>query len=108
VSIGNCSHLFCVICLHRYCIYKIDVMENVTCPQEGCEVVLGLGCVVYERLPEESKKKYQRTLLWKQTMSNPNLKLCPREECNDVIDKSRQINQCDKCGNRFCKDCELP
>lgn len=69
---------------------------------------LAVGGGVYLGLPEGSKRKYERTLLWKQTMANPNLKLCPREECTGVIDKSREVNECEKCRHRFCKECELP
>ena len=82
-------------------------MQDVTCPQEGCTMQLQPNSKVFEELPQNTKDKYSRNILWKQTISNPNLKLCPREHCQGVIDKSQPINECNRCRTKYCKECEL-
>lgn len=49
--IADCGHLFCNECLQKYCVYKINVMEDASCPSEGCAAVIKVGGSVYERLP---------------------------------------------------------
>ena len=75
--VGDCSHLSCFNCLNTYAVYKINIMEDVTCPREGCSAALDSRGSVFYRLPQESKDRYNRNSLWKQTVSNPNLRLCP-------------------------------
>lgn len=101
--LGNCDHLFCLECLQKYCVYKINVMEDVTCPEEDCREIMTTENTVYARLPEQSKEKFKRMLLWKQTISNPNLRLCPTENCEGVIDISHGTFECQKCKVKFCK-----
>jgi hypothetical protein len=48
--LGECSHIFCMPCLHSYCRYKINVMEEVICPYDGCEAFIDTKGRVYERL----------------------------------------------------------
>lgn len=40
------------------------------------------------------KDKYKKMLLWKQTISNPNLRLCPTENCEGIIDLSKGAFAC--------------
>ena len=82
----ECEHEFCRRCLHDYLIYKITVMEEVTCPQENCPALLSTTAPCYLDLPQDYKQRYARFQLWKQTISNPNLRLCPNEQCSGVID----------------------
>jgi len=35
-SISECEHNFCQGCLHQYITYKLNIMENVICPEENC------------------------------------------------------------------------
>ena len=56
-------------------------MEEVLCPFDGCEEKIDIGGRVYQKLPENIKEKYERILRWKQTLINPDLKLCPTENC---------------------------
>ena len=36
----DCSHKFCKQCIQNYIAYKIKAMEDLSCPQEGCSVVI--------------------------------------------------------------------
>ena len=56
-------------------------MSEVTCPKEGCPAALNPKGTVFYRLPDKSKERYTRNTNWKQTINNPNLKLCPTEHC---------------------------
>lgn len=76
-SLGNCTHVFCHNCLNTYCVYKINTMEDVICPKEDCSAEINEQGGVFQGLPQQSKDKYRKTQLWKQTISNPNLRLCP-------------------------------
>jgi hypothetical protein len=67
-------------------VYKISVNEEVTCPQENCPAVLNTTSPCYSSLPEDYKQRYGRFLLWKQTISNPSLRMCPNEHCKGIID----------------------
>ena len=46
--------------------------------------------------------------LWKQTVDNPNLKLCPTENCQTIIKIKDDKFQCPKCNVKFCQECLLP
>ena len=86
--VADCRHRFCFECLNSYCIYKINIMEEVTCPKESCKVQLDPEGDVFKRLPQESKDRFKRNSLWKQTVNNPHLRLCPTENCEGVMDTS--------------------
>ena len=86
LSINNCSHRCCKECLSRYCVYKINLMEDVTCPRDECEAKIDPEGPVFKRLPDGAKDKYKMNQLWKQTVNDPNLKLCPTEGCQSIID----------------------
>jgi hypothetical protein len=76
-SIGNCKHSFCIGCLNAYTVYRINIMAEVTCPQEGCLAVLDPSGSVFSRLPQPSKDRHKRNVLWRETTMNPHLRLCP-------------------------------
>lgn len=76
-GVADCEHKFCKRCLHDYLVYKISVMEEVTCPQEDCPAVMDIRSNCYQDLPEDYKERYGRFLIWKQTISNPALRMCP-------------------------------
>jgi hypothetical protein len=69
--------MFCRNCLKKYCIYKINVMEDVVCPEENCDIPIDPQGSVLARLSPQTQNRFKRNQLWKQTMSNPNVKLCP-------------------------------
>lgn len=107
-SFGQCGHRFCQNCLAKYSIYKISVMEEPMCPQEGCQCRLQFNAVMQGRLPEQTKTMYRRLMLWKQTVANPHLQLCPTENCEGLIKASSDKHQCPTCHVVFCRECQLP
>jgi len=64
-------------------------MADVECPQEGCPKVMNTHSKVFYSLPQQSKDKYKKTELWKQTINNPDLKLCPTENCEGLINTAK-------------------
>ena len=59
-------------------------------------------------LPERIKDRYKEQKLWKQTMDNPNLKLCPREDCKEgVVDLQMNPPRCRKCQRQYCAQCMM-
>ena len=41
-------------------------------------------------------------------MDNPNIKLCPRENCNEgIVDLKVNPPVCRKCHREFCKNCMM-
>jgi len=66
------------------------------------------GSKVYYRLSQEIKDRYERNALWRQTINNPNLKLCPTADCDGVINSAKGRLHCPKCKVVFCRECELP
>ena len=102
----ECGHSFCKKCIHDYVIYKISVLQEITCPQEDCAFSIDAGSRCFQDIPEDYKKKYRKYLLWRQTIDNPNLRLCPAENCEGVIETNVSY-ACQACRTLFCKECML-
>jgi len=84
-------------------MYKINVMEEVTCPDENCTEVIDTRGVIFRRLPQVYHERFERNARWMMTVKNPNLRLCPTENCEGVLDTSQPRLQCPKCRVRFCR-----
>lgn len=95
-SIGECEHKFCGDCLNMYIVYKLNTMEDVVCPEEECDTLMDTKKDCYRNLNNDYKKKYEKLQLWKQTLQNPRLKLCPSEHCEGLIDTTVGY-RCPKC-----------
>lgn len=76
-SFDGCQHLFCLHCLVQYASYKINISEQVECPEEMCKVVLSTNMKVFEVLPTRLQERYKHQCLWRQTLNNPNIRMCP-------------------------------
>ncbi len=104
--ISDCGHRFCHECLRNYVMYKLNVMEEVTCPEEDCPKKIDVNSQCFINLPEDFKRKYNRLEVWKQTVDNPILKLCPAEHCNGVITTTIHY-VCQQCKVEYCSECML-
>ena len=108
MSLNLCSHKFCQYCLVEYVVYKINVHEAVLCPEENCPEKLVIDSPICLLLEEKIRNRFREQELWRQTMSNPNVKLCPREDCKSgLVDLTIQPPQCRKCRKQFCKNCMM-
>ena len=83
-------------------------MEEITCPEERCPATLDIKGQVFMQLPIAAQSRYKRLILWKQTMNNPFMRLCPTPDCDGIIDTSKGKMSCSTCGVTFCKECQLP
>jgi hypothetical protein len=59
-SLSDCQHIFCEECVVNYLTFKINSMEEVLCPDEGCNRKLDLNSQAYKILPEAYKLKYKK------------------------------------------------
>jgi hypothetical protein len=39
--------------------------------------------LIYNKLPETTQRRFDQQALWRQTINNPNVKVCPYENCRD-------------------------
>lgn len=78
-------------------------MEIVSCPEEGCNKEISTESRVYLSLSQEIKDRFKRNMLWRQTINNSNLKLCPTADCEGVINLSKGRMHCHKCRVVFCR-----
>ena len=88
-SLNNCNHLFCSSCLQQYVIYKIKIFEEVECPDESCRLILDEKSQVYLELPLDLRKQYKKIKQY-EISKQPGKRLCPREECDGVMDISNE------------------
>ena len=63
---------------------------------------------LYQLLNETMKARFREGELWRQTMNNPNLRLCPNEVCKEgIVDMSLNPPQCRRCRRTFCRNCMM-
>lgn len=82
---SDCPHKYCASCLHQYIIFKISKFESVECPHEGCNKVLDEKSKCYAELPLDARKKYRKLKLYTESLKDPNVKLCPNEDCEGIL-----------------------
>ena len=110
-KITKCPHTFCDSCLQHYVIYKVGMFEEVVCPEEGCEEVMDTESDCYTKnLPKDVCKKYEKVRAFYLAAKDPNLRLCPSEQCeNGMLAMAEGVNpKCSKCGKVFCEKCMFP
>lgn len=95
----NCEHKnnFCESCLHHYVIYKVKSFEEVYCPSEGCPALLDTNMAFFHSLPLDIQKNYKKIHQFSLVTQNPDLKLCPREDCEGILHPTSQSMVCDLC-----------
>ena len=84
-NVGNCTHGFCDSCLQHFCIFKIGMFEEVTCPSENCDEKLDVNSAFFKSLPEDVQHKYKKVHAFYVASKNPNSRLCPNEKCDEGI-----------------------
>jgi hypothetical protein len=106
----NCEHKFnfCESCLHHYVIYKVKIFEEARCPREDCPALLDMTTDFFKQLPADIQRSYRRMHQFYQTASDPNVKLCPKENCEGLIRTTLEnVMVCDQCESTFCARCLL-
>ncbi|CDW86799.1 ibr domain containing protein [Stylonychia lemnae] len=104
-----CNHKFCLNCLYDYLEFNVtngQVMK-VKCPQNTCK----------EEFTREDIRKfgsqeiYMKYLKFKENIDvnlNPNLKWCPKPNCNHYIQKNKKSRKVKcECGMEICFDCGI-
>jgi hypothetical protein len=83
VYLCDCEHKdrFCESCLHHYAIYKIKSFEEVLCPHDGCPHTIDTTTHFFRNLPADVQKHYKKIHQFYLTSKDPDLRLCPREDC---------------------------
>jgi hypothetical protein len=81
VCMADCEHRFCIHCLRKYCTAEINSMKELMCPQEGCSATINENSIFFTGLPQDIKNRLKRNQHWKQTISNPELRLCLTADC---------------------------
>lgn len=109
VCMCNCEHRdnFCESCLHHYVIYKVKSFEEVFCPYEGCPALLDMNTHFFHNLPLDIQKNYKKIHQFSLVTQNPELKLCPREDCEGILHPTSSAMVCEDCDQAFCKKCLL-
>ena len=108
ISIGGCFHYFCKNCMVDYITYKINCRETVLCPEEGCPQKLTKHSPLFLLLNHQIRDRFREQELWRQTVDNPNVKLCPGEYCKEgIVDMRMNPPQCRNCRRLFCAKCMM-
>ena len=106
--VNLCEHKFCQNCLIEYATYKINVQEAVLCPDGNCPEKMTVDSHLCSILSEKVRNRFREQELWRQTISNPLVKLCPREGCKEgIVDLAIQPPRCRKCQKEFCPNCMM-
>ena len=62
----------------------------------------------FKQLPIDIQKAYRKLHLFYETSKDPNLKLCPKENCDGVLRTTMEmVMVCSVCENSFCPKCLL-
>jgi hypothetical protein len=110
VFMCNCEHKrnFCESCLHHYVIYKVRTFEEVHCPHDGCSAKLEPSSDFFKALPLDIQKNYKKIYQFFMISKDPNLKICPKEDCEGIIRVTGDnLMLCDICTRSFCGNCLL-
>lgn len=107
MGISHCEHIFCVSCLHKYILYKVETGERVECPQNNCHRVLEENSILYSQLPPKMQHKFQKV---KRQMGSPSIRACGNEKCEGFLQRvnvrGSQV-RCEACSQVFCSHCFL-
>eukprot|EP00347_Sterkiella_histriomuscorum_P021619 403333348 len=104
----KCNHRYCKNCLYDYLEYNISngQVRVIKCADAQCK----------EEFTKEdvekfgSKEIYDKYLKFKENIDvnlNPNLKWCPKPNCNNYISKGKKRKVTCKCGLEICFDCGI-
>jgi hypothetical protein len=102
----TCDHKYCVNCVTEYLEYNINNGQvrtikcaNVACPLEYTRDEIRLF---------GSQEIYDKYLKFKENIDvnlNPDLKWCPRPNCNHYVKKGKKKKVTCECGYEICFDC---
>lgn len=96
----DCEHKFnfCESCLHHYVIYKVKNFEEVMCPRDGCPASLDMNTNFFKGLPADIQKNYKKVHQFYLTSKDPDLRLCPKENCEGIMRKEgKNVMICNEC-----------
>ena len=106
----KCGHTFCNTCFIEYIKEKIKnplIFLTTKCPQENCSIILPEK-YFFKYISSENKKLLIKSITLNFTESNDDIKLCPGQNCNNIIKslnhKLTEI-ECSTCGTTFCFNC---
>jgi len=113
----NCGHRYCKECLSQYYITCIDKGEvlHITCPDPKCTTEV-LPHEIRQLIKPDLFLKYENLTLMTALRQDPNVRWCPKPNCNNCIigdipenlrvGEWRKIKCPDSnCGTEFCYDC---
>jgi hypothetical protein len=76
------------------------MFEKIICPEENCSEELKITSTFFKQLPVDMQKRYKKIYLHMLTVSQPHLRLCPNENCEEGIlnikSESKEI-KCEIC-----------
>lgn len=104
-----CGHFFCYECLNSYLSTRFREENEAfpKCATPDC-LMLATDDVVLKILSDEKEKDFYRKLVIKTIVdSNPYLKWCPGNDCNNIAQcktTNPQTIKC-QCGTYFCFSC---
>uniref|UniRef100_A0A8C2Z995 RBR-type E3 ubiquitin transferase n=1 Tax=Cyclopterus lumpus TaxID=8103 RepID=A0A8C2Z995_CYCLU len=105
VQLPECGHIFCKVCLTKFCTLQITEgnIKAVSCPEADCSATptpSQVKCLVGEEL----FSRYDRLLLQSTLDHMADVVYCPRRVCGSavIVEKSSAAAQCSVCSFAFC------
>ncbi|XP_034385160.1 E3 ubiquitin-protein ligase RNF14-like [Cyclopterus lumpus] len=109
VQLPECGHIFCKVCLTKFCTLQITEgnIKAVSCPEADCSATptpSQVKCLVGEEL----FSRYDRLLLQSTLDHMADVVYCPRRVCGSavIVEKSSAAAQCSVCSFAFCVACK--
>lgn len=104
----NCLHEFCLSCVNQYLEFRIlnsQVLE-IPCPEHSCGIRIDER-IIQDVLTPKMYNKYQRFKFVEEMSKDPNLKWCPRPDCEgyDIGSITERCLRCNKCEFNYCFYC---
>jgi len=107
----NCGHLFCFDCWIEYIEEKLKSFDNIICMEKTCKKEIS-NEKIKELIINNEKllNNFEKYLINKEILKNPNKKFCPYPDCNGIGIMENLENEKEKyikCtnGHKFCFFC---
>lgn len=107
----SCHDQFCSSCLVEY--IKIHIQESnvliIPCPNHNCPKIIN-DQTVQSLVTEDLYNKYLLFKRKQELLKTPNVRLCPKENCNgfSVRNKQDHVVICKACSFEYCFYCSEP
>jgi len=103
-SFSICGHPFCKSCFSSHCTSQFT--GPITCPQKECQSPISSKDFERYLKEEDLEILVKNSLQYFLLQSKVNYRICPNDDCKEVVEWSNDYLLCPECEKGFCFQCQ--